>query len=79
MAEDLCGEWAKVAEQIMQLRQDNAPMDEVYQAVDGDLAKKLVIAAYDEPLWGTERYKLEAIGKFRSEVFKICISSKQES
>ena len=77
-AEDsTCSQLAGAAGKTMQLRQDGLEMASMYNLHvknGSDLGIKLTIDAYKVPLFGTQKYKDEAIRKFKNKWFMACVS-----
>ena len=77
---ELCASSANLAKTIMEVRQNGGEMFKLLEVANGDeLAEKIVIAAFDEPLYSTEEYKKRAAREFSNEVMLICMKSVNES
>lgn len=73
----LCKELSTLAERYMTLRQSGASMADVYGTASGNkLVELMITQAYEVPQFGTEKYKLEQVSKFKNEWFLSCIKSK---
>jgi len=70
--EDPCTIWGELAATIMELRQGGINMGTAMNATDNELARMLVIAAYETPRFSTEGYKQQAIEDFANEVMMVC-------
>ena len=71
-AQDPCIIWGELAATIMELRQEGVNMGSAMSVTDNELARMLVIAAYDTPRFSTESYKQQAIQDFANEVMMVC-------
>lgn len=69
---DPCIIWGELAATIMELRQEGVNMGSAMGVTDNELARMLVIAAYETPRFSTEDYKQQAIQDFANEVMTIC-------
>ena len=70
--EDPCIILGELAATIMELRQGGANMGDVISLSDNELARMLVIEAYDTPRFSTEGYKQQAIADFANGVMVVC-------
>jgi hypothetical protein len=71
-----CKGMSTVAGQIMEFRQQNADIAELYELLaDSQSSIIMVSMAYKEPLYSTDEYKTRSIAKFKNEVFMICIEA----
>jgi hypothetical protein len=78
-----CKAMGGLAEQIMGLRQKEASLSTVLErvgaAVKGTnaeaLVRQMVLAAYDQPAWGTAERKVEAIAEYRNAVELQCFKA----
>ena len=67
------------AELIMQLRQSNAPISGVLEAVkEVELLVELVIKAYETPRYNSEEYKADAVTDFSNLAMVTCLQSLKE-
>jgi len=78
--EETCKGLSELAENIMTMRLQQVPMSKQIAIFDGDdavakLGKKLVIKAYEEPDWRTERKQQNAIKSFRDTTYLDCYKS----
>ena len=67
-----------VAEQIMIARQNGAPITKVIElskAVPG--IKPLIIAAYKETKFNSEKYQQNAVSEFANQVYLACVEVEQ--
>ena len=70
---DACAEKGKLAKLIMELRQDNAPMDEMIAVAKGDKSTiAIVIEAYDRPRMSVPENQQRAINDFMNDVMLEC-------
>lgn len=52
-------------------------MADIYGTANGSkLVELMIVKAYETPQFGTEKYKLEQVSKFKNEWFLSCIKSK---
>jgi len=73
----LCKELSTLAERYMTLRQSGTSMADIYGTANGsELLELMIVQAYEKPQFGTEKYKLEQVSKFKNEWFLSCIKSK---
>ena len=70
----MCAGYSKLAKTIMELRQDNISMPDMYNALkDSELSIEMLKAAFKVPLYSTEDYKQNAVNEFANDVFLACI------
>ena len=70
-----CDEMAQLAEVVMEARQNGASMRSIMEiAGDNQLARVIVIEAYDRSRFTTEEYKRMAINDFSNDVYQICLN-----
>lgn len=73
-----CVEFGDLAENIMTARQNNLPMSQLMAIADdagpegAELMRAVVIYAYQQPIFSTDRFKREAIATFRNEAELAC-------
>ena len=84
MPVDVCAPLAKIAEQIMTARQNQTPittvmdvMTTVDDANEQALMRALVLAAYEEPAFSSDRYKAKAIVEFQNKTYLACAKARQ--
>lgn len=74
--DQLCASWGGLAAKIMELRQDEAPMSRVIEIAASDTdntnERNIVIAAYNEPAFGSDGAKQKAVDAFRNKVELDC-------
>lgn len=82
-----CAEIYVIAEMSMTLRQDNISMKRVIKSVKSadsetktekdaeSVVIKIIIDAYKTPLYGTKKYKRQAIREFANKWFLRCIEN----
>lgn len=77
--DQLCAGWGGLAAKIMELRQDEAPMSRVMEIAaankDDTNERKIVLAAYNEPAYGSDSAKQKAVGAFRNKIELECYKS----
>ena len=72
-----CKGMSKVAGQIMEFRQENTDMADLYELLEDSQGAIIMISmAYKEPLYSTDEYKKRSIDTFKNTVFMICINSR---
>jgi len=72
-----CKKISELAGRYMDLRQSGVPMADIYGTANGsELLELMIVQAYEKPQFGTEKYKLEQVSKFKNEWFLSCIKSK---
>ncbi|QWK80044.1 hypothetical protein [Ochrobactrum sp. BTU1] len=75
----LCAGWGGLAAKIMELRQDEAPMSRVMEiaagSADDTRERNVVMAAYNEPAYGSDGAKQEAVDAFRNKIELECYKS----
>lgn len=76
---EFCSMVSEIAQNVMVARQDGLPMhlfaNHLGSSLDGaDLTFGLALmeAAYDEPLYSSDAYKVSAANEFANEMFRIC-------
>jgi hypothetical protein len=73
---NLCSEYSALAREIMKSRQNNVPIEKVYEILkDNKLSIELLKKAHKEPLWATDSNKQKAINEFSNDVFMLCLES----
>ena len=76
---EFCGALAKAAENLMKGHQNGAAMSDMLAVnankspVLKDLLDSLVMEAYSEPRYGSEKMKLRIIGEFRDKIHVECL------
>lgn len=71
---EACAKHSELAELIMQLRQDNADMVAMYEAVkDDDVAIAMLNIAYDTPAYSLESNKRNEVAEFKNDIFRACM------
>ena len=73
--QNICEAYSKLAKGVMTLRQIGEGMASVYSGSDTAHYKKLVIDAYEQPMYSSKAYKDKAIAKFQNKAFLQCIKS----
>lgn len=76
-----CDSYAKFSRSVMEGRQNGFPMRQAMEVANSealdddlrDLARKIVIAAYEESGYETESMKNKAIVDFENKVYMTCI------
>lgn len=73
---ELCTAVSKNASMIMELRQSNAPLSGVLEAVKGvDILETLAMEAYKKPRYSSEEYKTGAIADFGNLAMITCLQA----
>lgn len=70
--EETCGTLSRVAENIGELRYNDAPMRTVMEAVEGELAKSIVQDVYSLPAYSSDEYQQRAIRRYSNRVYRVC-------
>lgn len=78
--EDVCGTVHNLAEKVMTVRQMGLPMPQVMSLMAGDdawanLARELVLVAYEQPQHRTEEYRIDAANRFANDAAAKCYAS----
>jgi len=77
--DQLCAGWGGLAAKIMELRQDEAPLSRVMEITaankDDTNERKIVLAAYNEPAYGSTAAKQKAVDAFRNKIELECYKS----
>ena len=84
-AEDPCKVLEMFAGRVMERRQNGALMSDLIRIIDnGDyeeindrMMKKIIVSAYDKPLYSTDDYKQKAILQFKNDIYMKCYRSKK--
>ena len=72
-----CAGKSELAGKIMEMRQDNFEMSELYSVLSGDAGNLTIVKmAYESPLYLGAEYKAREIIRFKNEIFMICVSDK---
>jgi len=79
-AMESCGGYADTAKMFMERRQSGESMRAMMEVADGlggfeEVAKALVIKAYEEPRYHTEENKKRAAVDFSNDVYLSCITA----
>lgn len=73
---ELCTVVSDNATMIMQLRQGNAPLKDVLDAVKGvEMLEELAMSAYKKPRYSSEEYKTGAIADFGNLAMITCLQA----
>jgi len=76
---ELCTTISKNASMIMELRQSNAPLSGVLEAVKGvDILETLAMEAYKKPRYSSDEYKTNAIADFGNLAMITCLQAFKE-
>lgn len=70
-----CTSIEKLAKSIMTNRQSDVPLSKMVTATTPKWSRALIMDAYKEPLWATDKNKLIAINKFANDYYMICLKS----
>lgn len=74
-----CNSLAALAKSIMSSRQAGVPMTRAIELIStdnkqvADVSRKLVIAAYEEPAWGSKAMQEKATTEFQNKIYLPCI------
>lgn len=78
--DEYCASWGRLASKIMELRQDEAPMSNVMEIATGGSTdaseRNIVMAAYNEPAYGSDAAKQKAVDAFRNKIELQCYTNK---
>lgn len=74
-ASEMCETMGKLAEVIMEERQEGAKMRDMYSIVNTEIGKGLIREAFKEPRYSTQEMRDRAIVDFGNDVYRECISS----
>ena len=78
-ASDQCIQIAKIAELVMEIRQQNTPITELLSGVENTASiKGMAILAYQQPLQKLDSQKQKAIVDFGSLFFIMCSKDEPE-
>lgn len=78
MAEDSCYWLAKLAEQIMELRQQNVPITQILDSVDDpDSIKAIVLMAYKMPMQKLPSKKHDIAVEFGNLFYVVCAENEE--
>ena len=76
---ETCTSMSETAQVAMQVRQSGLPIYSVMNQLAGSLdgtdlqfAILMMEAAYEEPLYSSDEYKVRAANEFASDVFRLC-------
>ena len=78
--QEFCATWGTLASAIMTVRQRGVPMSKVMEmettrferdGVDFKISN-VVILAYEQPQWASEKLRAEAVSEFRNEMELLC-------
>lgn len=73
-----CKELSNTAKDLMEIRQQGYSMSTLMEAAEGsELAQALVIEAYRQPRYNSERYKKQAVEDFTNSVYLQCLEAKK--
>jgi hypothetical protein len=69
-----CSSVAEMAKMVMQLRQRQTPMAELYAGANGfDFMEAMIIRAYDKPAFQTESHQQRLVTEFADMYFMTCV------
>lgn len=69
-----CQEVADLAHDIMEARQRNVPLGKLYNVMEGELSKRLIMEAYEKPYWaGLEKMVNNEIVNFSNKHHLACL------
>ena len=73
---NMCDGYSKLAGTIMEMRQENTAMSEMYNVLKGnDVSIALLKEAYKVPLYSVDSNKLKAVNEFKNTAFMACIEA----
>lgn len=73
-ANEACKNIYDFATVVMNARQNSAPIMKVIELVkDSPALQKIIISAYEQPLYNTERFKKEATEEFANALYIQCM------
>ena len=75
---EFCSLISKMAFSVMNARQNNVPMDELYKLSTGDiyidaLGRKMIKEAFQQAQMPNNYYRMQAATDFRNKEFQTCI------
>ncbi len=70
-----CENMAIIAKNAMSIRQRGDDLSLIYNDLK-PTSQKILLMAYNKPIYSTEKYKQRAIGKFTNMIFVGCLSIK---
>lgn len=78
--ESFCANVSKAAGAIMQKRQENVDISKLMATLPEEgqvrkILKAIIIDAYNSPSYSTEKYKREAVMKFKNAVYIDCFEA----
>lgn len=76
-ADEICAEMHEAATLIMEMRQEGAPMPQMMQLSDSDLARAIVQEAYEEPQYHSDGVKARSIQDFANKIAASCYKALQ--
>ena len=75
-AVDLCVGYSVLAEKIMEMRQENISMADMYNVLkSNDVSIALLKEAYKKPAYSTVANKQKEIDTFKNNTFMVCIQT----
>ena len=73
-ADRICGKYANVAETAMKSHQVGRPLSDTLQGTgDNQFLREVILMAYEQPRYSSERYQQQAISKFRDKIHVKCL------
>ena len=70
-----CKVKSNLAGSIMELRQNGAPMSDLYELLSDNASSLTIIKlAYQYPMYETRQYKVREVARFKNQLFMICIN-----
>jgi len=73
-----CEQVEKLAGTIMKARQNGTPMSRLIKKADSEGIKQLIVMAYEQPRFASEKYQKRAIEKFKNKVYLECYKSRNK-
>lgn len=74
---EVCGILHETATMVMKMRQEGAPMPQMMQLSDSDLARAIVQEAYEEPQYHSDEVKARSIQNFANKIAASCYKALQ--
>ena len=82
--DDLCKSLGELGASFMRARQGGIPLSDVLNVFPespdedtGEVARKIAIAAYEQPRYSTEENQLQVISEFRDAIELVCYKKAQ--
>ena len=69
-----CASLSKTATSIMKARQSGVPLVDIIAISKSKLHKQMVVSAYKEPAFSTDKYKNKAVAEFSNSWMLSCVN-----